>query len=361
MRWSKWCDRCLFCLLLCEELSIEFEELCSGGADASEKGMIKTAQSRMFTTYQPTVDDWRANECWDEEFMGYRVEEVYDVRNDTEFTAAHGISMEQAGFAPNFSLRGTPRGGSEDVMISKAEIPRRLIACWQAGFKLRQPQVRWLLAPQQAQRKFNDLTAKEVRARGMNIEKLRHWKTTAQINEIASMKAEGIANGEAEVPEKTAEELNNPHFVEEEARWARPQAAAVKSRPSPSKLSSKASECLAAATSPAAKAKKPFKPWSGASPKKKKAQPSPSVVKLEGSAVSSELGSDTAASAVTKVPSVSEQRPWLVRGQDTHLQFEESDSKTYGGDGKRHFYKLKCILSHSCIGTDVNKARNIQS
>ena len=70
------------------------------------------------------------------------MEEVYDVTSDSEFTSAHGISLERAGFTPNFTPRGTQREGSEDVLISKAGIPRRLIACWQAGFNLRQPQVR---------------------------------------------------------------------------------------------------------------------------------------------------------------------------------------------------------------------------
>ena len=87
------------------------------------------------------------------------------------------------------------------------------------------------------------------------------------------------------------------------------------------------------------------------------------TVKVEASGVSSELGEDTSAQAAMKVSSVrTEQMPWLVRGQDEHVQFDENDSKTFGGDEKRHFYyKLKDILSHRCAGTDVNKAGNMKS
>ena len=373
MRWSNYFDRCLFCFLLCEELCISWDELCSGGADASEKSMIKIAQDRMMHHHKPTVQSWRQNECWDEEFMGYRVEEVFDIRNDQEFKDATGISMEQAGFATNFTLRGAPLGGTESVLISKSGIPRRLIAEWQAGFTFRQPQVRWMLAPQQALRKFNDLTDKEVKARGMNIEKVRHWKTTAEIDNIAAGRAKAIEDGQEQSATSDEEEPHNPLFVEEQARWSRP-AAAVKSKAapakgSPAKLRSKDSEG-AAASPEAIKSAKRLVPWG--SPRRKKAQKgsegqaecSPRVKVECANSVSRELGQaapETASLASKASTKPSAESLWLVRGKDSHLQFDAADSKTFGGDGKRHFYKLKSILSFSAIGTDINKATGVQS
>ena len=112
--------------------------------------------------------------------------------------------------------------------------------------------MRWFLAPQQAQRKFGDLTVQEVKARGMNIEKIRHWKTTAQINEIALKKAKAIeAQGDQEPEKNDDDDCLNPHFVDEESRWSRPTVAAVKSRASPASAGRKGSSSLASSSPPA--------------------------------------------------------------------------------------------------------------
>ena len=91
-----------------DELGLAFEDLAAGKTDAEERQGRATAMARM-ATCGPTVDDWRKNECWDEEFVGYQVLEYYDIFSEADFIDQFDISMQQGGFEPNFRLRGNPR------------------------------------------------------------------------------------------------------------------------------------------------------------------------------------------------------------------------------------------------------------
>ena len=181
-------------------------------------------------------------------------------------------------------------------------------------FSLKEPQVRWLLKPTQAAEQFAKRSAAEIKARGMNPEKMRNWKTTEEMEEAAWEKVEKVKAGEAEEAAKDSETSANARFVSERARWEKPEKPTAKSG---AKAAAKSLATKLLSPAKAATARSPsgqqHKIWAGASPKRRPRSGSPATPSAKAEVSSSELAGLTGATAAVQDESD------IVRGADAHL------------------------------------------
>ncbi len=172
----------------------------------------------------PSIDRYelpRAT-CAGEAFLGYYVQERYNVYNDREFSKFHGsTTMEAAGVNCNFRLPQNQIGEKEeDVFLERQEKPRELVLCYSAGTKVAQNHMTHVIRQETATEMFEVMSEMAMEETGLSKAKLRAIKGAKQMLKqvIAKVAAKRKKEIELEAAEKRRMETGEQSASEPESK-----------------------------------------------------------------------------------------------------------------------------------------------